>query len=320
MKSKLDDFYILLNTYVNHMPSQYENDIYHYTSPNGVNSILYSDSGNIKLWASRFDCLNDASEGKIVMDIFNETCKKMLKNKIISKELFDVVSTVRPSKTRLIKKWVNGELKISRPEYESYIISFSKNRDSLAMWNYYSKENKYEGYNIGFSPKNLTEYLENSFSEKDVEVSLYPIVYNRDEQEMYIFKLLSKMQELYDKQYENQIRAVVSEHLLEWNLIFKSEFFKHEEEVRIIIDIAKRTKNGVLQPRPLKVNYRNNRGFEIPYIIVDIDKKLLKNICIGPLQCEEKYKTLQIEIINDKMNINGYSNVEISYSEIPIRY
>ena len=40
-------------------------DIFHYTSPAGFESILFGNKSHIELWASRYDCLNDASEGTV---------------------------------------------------------------------------------------------------------------------------------------------------------------------------------------------------------------------------------------------------------------
>ena len=43
-------------------------DIFHYTSPAGFESILFGNKSHIELWASRYDCLNDASEGTVALE------------------------------------------------------------------------------------------------------------------------------------------------------------------------------------------------------------------------------------------------------------
>ena len=65
MLSRLDQFQILLATDASYMPSEYGRDIYHYTSPVGFMSILFGNPNNAMLWASRYDCLNDMSEGSV---------------------------------------------------------------------------------------------------------------------------------------------------------------------------------------------------------------------------------------------------------------
>lgn len=42
----------------------YKGTAHHYTSLRNVNSILLRDD-SVSLWASRYDCLNDASEGTL---------------------------------------------------------------------------------------------------------------------------------------------------------------------------------------------------------------------------------------------------------------
>ena len=61
--SNLDKFKILMAMDAHYMPSEYDGDMFHYTSPQGFQSILFGDRFDTVLWASRYDCLNDASEG-----------------------------------------------------------------------------------------------------------------------------------------------------------------------------------------------------------------------------------------------------------------
>ena len=39
------------------------------TSPTGFSSIMSGDLEQVTLWASRYDCLNDASEGTVVEEV-----------------------------------------------------------------------------------------------------------------------------------------------------------------------------------------------------------------------------------------------------------
>lgn len=59
------------------MPVEYERDLFHYTSPAGFSSILLGDQEKVTLWASRYDCLNDASEGHVVEEVFQEVCREL---------------------------------------------------------------------------------------------------------------------------------------------------------------------------------------------------------------------------------------------------
>ncbi len=82
-----------------YMPDEYNGKIFHYTSPNGFNSILFDDKKEkVTLWASRYDCLNDMSEGTIASHIYKEVCKKLLESKKITKEQYDEITDLRADK------------------------------------------------------------------------------------------------------------------------------------------------------------------------------------------------------------------------------
>ena len=65
-KSLLDGF--TGNLSMNAIPNNqtYSGTIFHYTALKNINSILFNDDNKVVLWASRFDCLNDISEGKVI--------------------------------------------------------------------------------------------------------------------------------------------------------------------------------------------------------------------------------------------------------------
>lgn len=313
MQSKLDEFKMIMSLKVNDiMPPEYHMDLFHYTSPIGMQSILFGDSNQVTLWASRYDCLNDYSEGNLAEAVFQEVCLELKKCDEISEDLYKLFSTVSPAKTILLHYHSGDEIKITRPECDRYICSFSKNKDSLAMWNYYSKGSKYEGFNIGVFPYCIKASLEKFFHETEATFNTYPVIYKRSEQKMMIKDLLIRLRDKYDKEYETSIRYIISNKLTDWSLIFKNECFQHEEEVRIIVDVAKRENK-------IKINYRVNSGYVVPYIELKLDKDVISYVNFGPLQCEEKMKKQQVDVMEEMLSRAGYSAL-VEYSNIPVRY
>lgn len=122
--------------------NELENKIlYHYTTPEGLLGILQSDS--VKLRLTKASALNDMMEGKILKERYKSVCTKLYREGKMNKKEYEFLM----ENTKLDN---NGELKES--EYRKmYICSFSLERDSLPMWNYYVKGGGYQGYNIGFS-------------------------------------------------------------------------------------------------------------------------------------------------------------------------
>lgn len=180
------------------------------------------------------------------------------------------------------------------------------------MWNYYSKGNRFEGFNVGFETINLKDWLEKIFGDIEAVPHMYPVIYNRVEQKQLIGKMLLKLKELYKKERETQIRYIISDRLLDWSLIFKRECFQHEEEVRIIIDIAKRETK-------IPVKYRMNAGYLVPYIEMYLDKECVSSVSFGPLQMDDKQKTQQVKVMEEMLKSKDYC-VNINYSDIPVRY
>lgn len=309
----IEQFKILMEMDAHYMPDEYDGDIYHYTSPNGFQSILFSDSYDVTLWASRYDCLNDASEGTVAVEMLIETANDLLQRKEISKELYDLFISIKPAHTIPLFRDVNGELKMTRVECNRYICSFSKNSDSLAMWNYYSKGNKYEGFNIGFYSKGMKDTLKHSLLSIEASVHIYPVVYDKNKQKNLIERMLLKLKDFYSEENIPRIRAIVSTRLLEWGLVFKKDYFQHEEEVRVIIDLAKKENQ-------IPIRYRIHAGYVIPYIEMKLDQDDVSQVIFGPLQGDKEHFEQQKKIMEELLRSKGFAIARVGYSKIPIRY
>lgn len=318
----MDDFneFLFDLSYKNlYMLDKYDENIFHYTSSNGFNSILFGDKEKVTLWASKYDCLNDISEGTIALEIYKEVCENLWNSKKITKEQYDEIANLEANKKMFTtynitdnKMGINSMTKME--ECQKYICSFSKNKDSLAMWNYYSKESKYEGYNIGFYSSEVKQVF-NHFYGSGIRGTISPVTYDKREQEEIIKKFLLDILKFYSVTRKESIKSAISIQLADWSLIFKSKYFQHEEEVRVIISIPKYP----LNPIPLEVKSRNNFGCTIPYIELPFGKNCVSDICIGPLQCTDEQKETQKKILHDMLIVNDY-NVMETYSKIPIRY
>lgn len=297
-----------------YLPKMPLTDIYHYTSGSGFNSILFNknESDNITIWASRFDCLNDKSEGKNVVLIYRELCQELLNNRKIKKDFFDTIVDLRPSEKALFSFTQEQNKSSNMQECSRYIISFSTENDSLPMWNYYSKGNYYEGFNIGFEPRNLNMSLENSFKDKNINANIYSVIYNQEEMKKLIKKVILQLYKSYDESNSKLLTDFISQRLFDWSLCFKSDKFRHEKEVRVVIDVADGEKDMI-------VKYRTYKGYLIPYIEIKIPKNEVTSVSFGPLLFDEKEKEKQKNIMKKMLISQNYcDNVEMS--EIPVRY
>lgn len=313
--SFLDEFTgnLSLNTIPNN--HTYSGTIYHYTSSKNLESILFNGKSNSTLWSSRYDCLNDVSEGSILEKRYKESCDELLTEGLISDDMYKLFVSIVPSRneTFLIPR-DDGSLKAERLECDIYVTSFSKEYDLLAMWNYYSKGNMYEGVNIGFSALELKKSVESYFPKGKVICEVCPVFYEENEQKQLIKEVLL---EINKKQHlakdDSSIRATISMKLTSWKMLFKNSHFNHEKEVRLILKVPRKYKNE------FDIKYRNYLGLIIPYIEIKCDRTSISQVTLGPILGNENQKESQRRILHEMLTEKGYNVVE-KISSIPIRY
>jgi hypothetical protein len=131
-----------------------ENRAFHYTTAVGLKGILDKKC----IYCSRIQFMNDPSEdsyGESIISEFVNSDKEM-------KKIYEILFNKSFEDSVLLG---NGK----------YVASFSRNSDSLPMWNYYSKGN---GYNIGFSLEEMVRQYNLSFP----KASIVDIIYDKDQQ------------------------------------------------------------------------------------------------------------------------------------------
>lgn len=199
-------------------------------------------------------------------------------------------------------------------EYDTYLCSFSQNKDSLPMWNYYSKSQHYEGYNIGF-------YIENKHAEglSGYKFNIAKIIYTDTEKEELIRNLLISIAKKYAdediKSNNSWLISWLTDYINDIILAFKKPCFAHEEEVRMILRVPKRYRsNGI--DRVSKRQYRENNGYIIPYVEYSFEKGMVYEIHIAPLLEPEIAKRNVYDLLAQR----DYSHVRVFLSEIPIRF
>ena len=286
--------------------------IYHYTSPEGLINILDKK----QLWFSRFDCLNDASEGKYIQEVFSKTILKLRKEKEVDETFLNAIEDVKPNFLHFFRitgqpkdfnkdvQVIRGVRKASKP----YLCCFSRNRDSLPMWNYYSKGDQFEGYNIGFHYEETLQIHEN--------IEVMRVIYRESEQIQILKEEIKNIAAMF---YGDQNSA----DLCRYNLVailsaraiqFKNKAFEHEQEMRLVYWEPEDDNN--IEVDKETVYYRQKRGIVIPYLKTGFDKEQIRSLTIGPLiQADIAEKT-----VNDMLMNKQFSRIKITHSDIPIRY
>lgn len=204
-----------------------------------------------------------------------------------------------------------------------YVFCTSTKVDSLNMWNYYLKNGKYQGYNIGISLEKMLHYIE-SLDLKKCDFWQSRVMYSFSEQVQYLIDYIRKIDcELYycrkeaktaDDAYSMLIAA--QEEIIEkiefCRLFFKSEDFINEKEYRFVLRISDDIKeNAIFTP-----GFMIKEGIITPYYDLKINYNIIDNIMISPM-LEEELAKKGLEIFLGKLKME---NINIIKSQIPIRY
>lgn len=282
--------------------------IYHYTKPEKLLNIV----SNKTLRLSNVLFLNDKAEVsytyRLIVDLINA-------NQPLNSVLFDKVIEYFENKYKNI---IDGYSELYTQEY--YTLSFSTEKDNLILWNNYSKEKTYTGYNLGFDINDIMCDI----YKKQYNAICGCIIYDEKKQKSIIKAILQH----WNKKYERTLRATrytklakqnrLNDILLELidmlslvSVFFKNNKFKDEKEYRIVI--VNHSQLGHL-PEPTKIIEKN--GLFVPYVEYKFPKRALKSINIGPTMNENIFYTS-----TNRMLLNfGYDKVEVNWSKIPLRY
>lgn len=294
----------IMRLFIESMPSRNSFiPIYHYTSASGLLNIINEN----KLWFTRYDCLNDPTEREYILDVLKSVCKEMYDSNEIDKNTYDDIIEWEIDK----KEWISyQDEKFHYGEFDSeyYICCFSRNRDSLPMWNYYSKGSKYEGYNLEFCHDVFDcfpLYWQNcNFKTLDIE-------YDKEEQKKIIHNFIKKLMLIIN--YPNNLNTFkinLYGFIKGYALAFKKSCFAHEKETRIVLTIPK---DG---NKYFPIKYRVSNGCIVPYIECEFEKRLMTGVTIGPLVNAKISEDTLCRLLSEK----GYRFDNIVKSKVPIRF
>jgi len=280
-------------------------DLYHYTSSNGLFGII--DSCELQCTNASF--LNDPTEKKY----FDSVLKEVISKNSACANIYKILNN-----SSVVSHIVNP--------FEHYIISFCKNKDSLSMWNYYSKGN---GYNLGFNIESIIKRNNDKFH----LIKKVDLIYSRLEQlsslERYILNYKDKSEKYlqlkneitfaeqngdrikYDIANYEQSNCLIdfSEGLFEMQLKFKNEAYKNEKEVRLIV--------SQWEPEGLISSHKiSSTGIIIEYVSLELNLlEDLTSITTNPLS-NELHKLGLSKFLNSKIE---NKKIDINKSEIPFR-
>lgn len=287
--------------------------ICHYTSPQTVPLVLREDS--IVFRFTRWDCVNDISEGRMAIECYEYVCRELFAEEKLSADYHDALVQITNDVYMRALPLGNPQL-ASIPERaldssEKYICCFSMDPDSLPMWNYYIKDRKCEGYCIEITPQNTRIAYKNGLSH---EIYFASVLYGIER----INGLLSRFILKYANSYlrgtdaqKSDILFCIRNYLDSIKLLAKMDCFTHEREIRAILPLQPTDKGKF----PISFSWAN--GFSAPYIDMSFDKDIFCRIGIGPLMDH----SVALQTTKEFLESTRYpSKLRVFASRIPIRF
>jgi len=285
----------------------YDGYIYHYTSSEATKNIL--ENRELR-FVDRY-YLNDYSEGRYSIELTLKHLNELIKNKKQNKEFY-----------KIIKEELEDRKKnLQNNHFYVYQCSFSINKDSLPLWNYYARDNSIKGYNLKFRADKLKKSVAANFNGVNIRnVYAGKVVYKKAKQLQIIREILKK----FEKYYENNKNSVDLKTLANYAVkkiyqqgaFFKNECFAAEEEYRIILILH--GAKGVIRPTNEKLKFIERNGQYIPYVNRKFDITTLEGIRMSPTLNEKETRESLYSIC--KIYYPKLKKENIKKSEIPVRY
>lgn len=287
--------------------TRHKGEIYHYTSADGLKGIIESK----KLWFTNAKFLNDYSENNYIFTLlpkFPDTYKETL----IEQKFFEDIRKVAENyNTGIFYKQDDNVLFADHV----YVASFSKSKDNLELWNYYTKSKNSVGYNIG--------YISYPFKIDSAVLKFIhgEVIYKKDKQLEFVKNIVLAYNSIY-RQFKEDIDKDGNSkevffnsfvRMLELhNIFFKHEAYKNEQEYRCAIyDV---TNYSGLLPKS-----RNINGLLVPYLEIPYEPEMINSIGISPSSENELLKE-GVEFMLFAATKGNQDIIQIWNSRIPRRY
>lgn len=284
--------------------------LFHYTSRKGLEGILSSNKPS--LWFSQYDYLNDPSERLDIEIFLKEYCERKLEAGVFSKDFAEMVMSLK-GQDKCFVLWQNDDdtynVGGSKNCY-TYICSFSEDYDSLPMWNYYTKSNKHEGYNIMFKPNCFRKETGHSSGFK---LELKKVIYDNATKKDLVDKMLLEVSKSYDHaslDTQKSIRVVLQMLVNKFQFVFKNSAYSYEKEVRAILRVPK---DFIEDEYISKRKFRKCGNYQIPYVSFNVPEFKHLSITTSPT-----IKNIDVDLCK-KIEQSGYKNVKFIDSKIPFR-
>lgn len=298
--------------------------IYHYTSGPALIGLITKGV----FWATDITFLNDHAE-----HVHGYDASMAVINKLLGETPDEYVEELKEFYTRLLET-----VKLNTLGRDTYVVSFAKEKDSIAHWFSYCEKN--QGYCIGFDEEEFFEdenrsslgtnfacrfddviYGDHTLLEKKLSPHLghKPLTKALVRAVQYSLRLAGRTSNILDEVYFNDQQITLIQDIY-MELIFSSSSFKHaafthEVERRLTLAAKVGTYHESYKDQETGVQFRERNGVVFPYIPLNFCRKSIKEIVIGP-SGDFDLRKRGLEKLLSKNNLS----CDIYQSSTPLRF
>jgi hypothetical protein len=278
--------------------SKENTSIYHYTNLESLTKIIETKS----LWATNCQYLNDIFETKHIESIFRDIAKEFQGVELsITNFLIELMNT------KIHQEFID----------KIYVISFTDENDSIAMWNNYGKNGVIIEFDSTAFYKNKIK-RETNIIHKDIKSIglakfIMDVIYDNIKIKDYFIMLIKNIAKKINYNSEN-IENIIKKDLDDFTylfllcILFKDKSYSYEKEIRMAFCLLDDKDVGKVEI------YRIKNNLIIPYLDISFEensKLPIKRIGINPEQKDIMY----IKGIERLLMSYGYDDVEIYNSK-----
>lgn len=288
--------------------------VFHYTSEAGLKGIL--DKDKITFHFTIADSVNDINEGKdIIKHVITAITELKKEGKLKEAEYNDIKSNLSFPFTPYIFNFTNTDeekkLDYGCMPSDPYIICFSKQKDSLPMWNYYCTRGNL-GYALEIDIKKLQLLLFKKTQDCKVDINVDPVEYSTENKVAYVKEHIDQCinHNVFEKNYMDYIYSQLKFLINQKRYLYKDSAFMYEDEVRAVISVPKGNQDFLSE----HLQFKTRNGYFIPYLEITINedfRDIVKSIRIGPLTNYELAER------NLKMYLNHIGYTELAQNIVP---
>lgn len=274
--------------------------IYHYTNVNAFFNIIKSN--HLRLMPSIFT--NDPYDCFWPKVVFDKVCNDLMK---------DELTDIQRNNLDLYFYYLQGGNLSLTPI--KYFACFSKERDSLALWNRYGQNAKGIVLCFDDSRFNVKQEIPTGVNAAGT-FNLVDMIYDVKAQYEFakLFISLFKDKPIKDISFNEQLQA--SSFLYVMYTSFKNTAFSDEKELRLLFIPCLNDKVSKSFSDYISLNYSSNNERVIKFYDYKFPKESLKEIILGPEYAKDISFDVKKKEIQQFLATNGYTSCLVSKSDI----